>query len=773
MKSLSAFLIGSIALAMAVRAASEPSSKAPAAVRIDLVAELKTESPKPPAGHWIVRPADSGDPIRVEIRPGARSSVELPLGKRWEIGLEAEGFWAVRRVVTVEAKLSEQPVRIEVWPLGAVEGELKLSDKRDKLPKALEVAVLLPAERKTQGPNGRSGCDLKPKNAETVSFRCLLPATKLDLSFQPGGGFAPGYVRGVEISASKARIVKPLILRKGGSVAGWVRVEGGALAPGLCIARIEPALGPSNGNPRLGLSIQSTGQESLVAPDGSFEFVALTPGVYRLKVDQAGLSPFVSGPIQVLAGIQTLLQDAAVLQAPSDLEVVIVPEADPQGQPWQLTLIHSDRVSYGPAFEGSTNEQGIVHAKGLEAGSYSATISDAIGNNYWFDQQFRVGGASGERREIRLDLLSVRGTVRRADEALDAVLLFGGKYGAEKVQMEANSGKFFGVLPHGGGWAVDVEWGEPSRTSTVSVKVEPTGENRADVEIEIPASRVFGRVIDAAGQPAGAALVAVSANKGGSFHTTTDKKGAFEFYGIPEGEATFVADFGERSDRQSSEPLVRGVDAKEATGPIVLELRRAGTWAGRVQSEAGPVAGASVLLFSSKPGPDLSDKVQSDLDGRFEAHLPARVTEAITIVLAPGYGLRGLRLPRPGGTVYLSPEQGSVAIELPDDFEERLNRKEMLAISQDGLFLSLSTLAQWAQKQGSPIIPFHPRLVIPGLAPGSYQACFAPLDAAILNAGLVDPRSCVGGNLQAGGVLELDMAKTGGSGATSEPSAHR
>jgi hypothetical protein len=71
------------------------------------------------------------------------------------------------------------------------------------------------------------------------------------------------------------------------------------------------------------------------------------------------------------------VQDAAVLYAPSDLEIAIVPEADPQGQPWQFTLIGKE--GYGPAFEGGSNDLGIVRAKGVEAATYLAMISDALG----------------------------------------------------------------------------------------------------------------------------------------------------------------------------------------------------------------------------------------------------------------------------------------------------------------------------------------------------------------------------------------------------------
>jgi hypothetical protein len=151
--------------------------------------------------------------------------------------------------------------------------------------------------------------------------------------------------------------------------------------------------------------------------------------------------------------------------------------------------------------------------------------------------------------------------------------------------------------------------------------------------------------------------------------------------------------------------------------------------------------------------------VQSDLDGRFEAHFPAGVTEAVAIALAPGYGVRGVRLARPGGLLNLSPEQGTLSIQLPADQEERLARGERLAISQDGLFLSLQTLLQWSLKLGTPISPYPAPLVLPGLAPGRYRACFTPIDLVSLNLAVVDPGGCVEGNLVAGGFLDLDMGR--------------
>jgi len=733
-------------------AAEPPQTTEAATVRFELAAALKAPSPRPPVGRWVLRPINSGEPVRVEIRSGQRGFVSLPRDTQWEVGLEAEGFWAPRLSLSIDAKLAGTSLPVAVWPLGAVAGELKLEDRRDKLPKVLEVAVLQPAEKREGGPpNGRSGCDLKPKDDDTMSFRCLLPATKVDLSFQPEG-FAPLYLRGVEISAIKDGQVAPLVLRKGGSVAGWVRVEGGVLAPDLCLARMEPALGPPGGGPRLGQSIQSTANEKAVAPDGSFEFMALRPGVYRLRVEQAGLSPFVSGPIRVLQGIQTLLQDPVVLRAPVDLEVAIVPEADPQGQPWGFMLARKSE-GHGPSFEGASNEQGIVRARGVEAATYYASIRDAVGNEYWSDPQFAVDGPLSERREVRLDLMSLSGTVQFGDEPLDAVVLFGGRYGTERVRMEATEGKFFGALPHGGRWEVEVEWGTPARTSTVTVQVETNGEHRGRVEIDLPATRAFGRVVDTEGKPAGDAVVFAQSESVG-LHTVADREGAFEFLGLPEGSFTFSASLGERNERQSSARIRRDVAAEGATGPIVLSLQRSSLWKGRVQSAYGPVAGATVQFVPAPPAPDLGVTVQSDLDGRFEAQLPPQAAEAIAVVAAPGFGLRGARLPKPGGEVQLSAEQGSLTIKLPaDPTSERPGT--VLSVFQDDLFIPVVALVGWARQLGVPLSP-NP-IVLPGLAPGRYRACYATRDLALLFAGLVDPQACVGGNLPAGGVLELAL----------------
>lgn len=760
MRSLGAFLVVvNIAFGSALSAATGHSPTNVPGIRLVFAAKLMAGSPTPPEGHWVLRPEGEGDPIRVELRPGIASAIELELGRRWEIGLEAEGFWAARRVLMIEAPLAGQPVTLEVWPLGVVAGELRLGDRRDKLPVSLEVAVLRSAEKRGEGPNGRSGCDLRPKDPETVSFICRLPATRLDLSFQPAGGFAPAYLRGVEVSAAKVRrIEQPFILKKGGSVAGWVQAEGGSgLVPGLCFVRIEPALGPPGGGPRLGLSLQSTGLESSIGLDGSFELTALAPGVYRLRVEQVGYSPFVSGPVRVLAGIQTLLQEAVVLHAPVDLEVAIRPESDPQGQPWKLTLIRREGQSYGPAFEGMSDEQGVVWAKSLDATTYSATVSDATGNDYWSDPQFHVGGLGEEKRQILLDLWSVQGTVRQAGEPLDAVLLFGGKHGAEQVQMESSEGRFFGALPHLGRWRVEVEWGTPRRTSTVAVQVKGVGERRGEVEIQVPANRAFGRVVSPEGRSVEGAEVLVE-NLNGALITSTDQQGSFELFGLPEGRTTFVASLGERNDRMSSPLIERSVAAEEPTGPIVLALRRTDSWSGQIQSEHGPVVGATVHLFSTKPGPDLGDTARSDLDGGFAAHLPSGVTEAVVIALAPGYGLRGIRQERPGGIVNLSVAQGTLSVHLPADHEEYLERGERLAISQDGLFLPVTTLLSWSMQQGTSFAKYPAPLVFRGLSPGNYRACFAAaLDIALLNAGLVAPRDCVTGSLTAGGVLKLEM----------------
>lgn len=94
-------------------------------------------------------------------------------------------------------------------------------------------------------------------------------------------------------------------------------------------------------------------------------------------------------------------------------------------------------------------------------------------------------------------------------------------------------------MPKPGKWRVDVEASEPRLRASVNVEVEPE-DVRAFVAIELPDTRVYGKVVDASGTPAAGATVGLSSAIS-TLETEADQKGDFEFRAFPAGAAELFA----------------------------------------------------------------------------------------------------------------------------------------------------------------------------------------------------------------------------------------
>jgi hypothetical protein len=730
--------------------------------------EIEPQAPLPNGlqGKLVLRPQEGkGEPLTLTARVGSPVSVDLPCASEWEVSADFPNAWGPRRAVIAGAAGKPVTTRMALWPLGRIGGAVKLAEKEERLPKTITVRTLpphFPNQRDT--PRGTMDCPVDDQG----KWSCPpLPATTFDLVLS-AGGFIPQYRWGLTVLPEKTTDLGTLVLKKGASVAGWVEVEGGAIDP-ACRARLTPLIGPGGGV-ALAEKIRSTGVEVPVRKDGFFQIEGVAPGDYSLEVRQPGFAEATVHPIAVSPRSETFLRQPVVLTRPLDLELAISPPLDWLGHPWKVLLLQAS--SEAGSFEktlytGAADEQGKVRIPRQTPGRFRMFVTDSLDNQLALET-FQVTGPENASQEIRLKILTVRGVIKLGKEPLAATLWFGGRHGSESVKLESDrDGKFHGVLPKTGWWTVDVVSAAPRFEMRTRAKVESAGEDRASVEIDLPATRVYGKVVDDAGHPAPAATVVLSTDEG-AVHMDSDETGSFDFRGVPEGLAHAGATLSSALGEWSSDRISLFLHDGEDVGPVEVRLRKEIKLAGKVQSARGPIPGAGVMVTAIRPILQGGDSVHTELDGTFTARVPALTELADVIVSAPGFGLKAFPVALgEGATQPLSLEEqsGDLQVLFPSPDNDDRKNATTLWIFQNGLPVPKPVLFQWANAHGRIGVESQKdlkSLSAPEMAPGEYRACLAvpailvPWQASGWTAPLA---KCVSGTLAAGGTLRLDLSQ--------------
>jgi hypothetical protein len=422
-------------------------------------------------------------------------------------------------------------------------------------------------------------------------------------------------------------------------------------------------------------------------------------------------------------------------------------------------------------YVGPVDEQGNLKVARQTPGSFRAEVSDSL-DNQLASQIFQITGPEDASRTIDLKILTLRGTVKLGKEPLaSAELWFGGRRGSSSVKLDADrEGKFQGILPHDGWWSVDIASASPKFEARTKVKVESEGEDRVRADIELPSTRVFGKVVDDAGHPMPAAVVLVSTDQG-QMHKEADETGGFDFRGLPEGIAYAGATLSSVDGEWMSDRISLFLHDDEDVGPLEVRMRKEAKLSGLVESSQGPVPGAGVSVLSIRPSLMGGDSVRTDVDGTFTAHVAAPTELADVIVSAPGYALKAFPVAvdpnaaQAPQALLMEPQGGEIQILFPPSPEDLGKNAVSLWVFQNGLPLPQGNLYQWASGHGQapPEVSGKGRksLTVPELAPGEYRACLAsqavivPWEASGWTAPLA---KCATGTLTAGGALRLDLS---------------
>lgn len=712
-------------------------------------------------GRLVLRPVEGeGGELTFEARAGAPVAAKLPCSSQWEVTAVFPETWGPRVRIEAGAAGMATAHRIALWPLGRLAGSVKLAEKGERLPKQLVVMTLAPRPPAPRDvPRGALEC---PVDAQG-KWQCPpLPATTFDLVLS-AEGFVPQYRWETKVLPGKTSDLGAVRLERGASVAGWVEVEGGPIDAG-CRARLAPLTGLGSGA-RIAGKIRGTGREAPVRKDGFFQFVGVAPGNYSLEVSQEGFAPATVQPVEVWPRSETFLREPVALRRPLQLELAISPPLDWLGRPWKVHVYRFSDASASfseTVYAGSANEQGVVTMPGQAPGRFRVSVMDALDNRL-FSETLEVSGPEEARQRIDLEILTVHGTLKLGNEPLAATLWFGGRFGSSTVRMESDQdGKFHGVLPRDGWWRVDVAASAPKLETRTRAEVKADGEGRATAEIDLPATRVFGKILDDAGRPVPAASFEISTDDV-DMSARTDDSGSFDVRGLSEGMAHAVATFSRSNEQWASDRVSLFLREGEEVGPLELRMRKKKRISGAVRSPLGPVPGAGIAVMPLHPVGTGTDSVRTELDGTFTAQVPDRTETAAVIVSPPGHALQAFVIsagetPQP---LVVGRDGGDLEIVHPDKPGEAAKDGFFLMVFQNGLLLPRQTLYEWALGHGRDVVTQGRIYAVPALAPGEYRACLVPRAAAAAwrDSGWTAPLArCATGQLTAGGTLRLDLS---------------
>lgn len=712
-------------------------------LEISFLFEADTELPV--KGQLVLRPQKGeGEPVRQEIVSAAPLSLRLPSGSMWEVSAEIQGFWVRRTVVALGPPAQAARLSLALWPLGKISGVAKVKGAKEALPRQMLVETLAaPAfAKRPSAPKGTLDCPVDEKG----NWSCSLPAATYDLVIS-AKGLTRHYRWSVPVPPGKTVHLGTIELERGASVAGWVAVEEGGIEP-ECIARLSPLVA-GGADLKSAAKLDRTAREQKVRKEGFLQLTGLAPGNYALLVEQPGFAPVRINPVRVDPGAETFLREPILLRRPLDLQFEIIPPVDWLGQPWRAQVIRNRELPPSPiVFQGAVGEDGRLTVSGQSGGRFRIGIRDSLGNTLYSNEHWADSSNAGPH-SIELHVVSVEGRVRLGDSPLAATLWFGGRSGATSSKMESDEdGWFHGVLPQEGLWRIEVQATEPAITTWTRAEVDASRAGKASLDIVLPDTRVFGRVVDEVGKPVAGADVVIQAESESLF-STADASGRFETRGLPEGLVWLGAETASRVSNRAFAVLAEGSSA----GPIELRLRPAKLVTGRVVSSQGPVTGARVLLLAGDADGGGAQAV-TDTSGTFQVDLPKEVTRIEAIVSAPGFALKAFGGLSGNEPLMLSvaEEAGGLALALPPGVEV-MRKSLVLAAFQDGFYIPGSVLNQWAFDHGGQGTEFR----IPKLAPGHYAVCFVPqyLAGALLMASVPSGSGCDTGILAPGAILSL------------------
>ena len=648
------------------------------------------------------------EPIESSIKEGGSRTFDLKDGVIWSIRAEGDQVWSPERFVQTDQQA--RSVQLPVFPTGQVRAKVKLA-RIGEMPGILSVRFQ-PSEGFGKDRSAEAGavdCPVKEGTAQ-----CAVPTGTLDLRIS-GSPYSPVYRLGTEIEPGVVSTLDPISLVRGASISGFVVSESGDPAPAGTTVKISVG---GSADPRFDRRLSLVDSTAHTDEYGFFQFLGLLPGHYTVVAESKGFAPARLGPIEARADLESALSDPLVLADPIKLDLGVDPARDPWGEDWRIELSQVDPESdrWLNTVEGSTAEGRYIR-KGLSPGTYRLAIIGSE-DTRWLEQTVQLS-AGEEPLFLQIPILHIEGSLSLGHDPALGELWFGTRHGERRVRFDLDEqGEFDGALPGPGRWRL--EW-IPEGQGRVSVALPPVeipDEPRVTLDLEVPDTRLVGKVVDRQGEPVeGATVTAVGGDKGSTpSRVETDEDGSFSLLGLEPGAYAVKAQRASAASAMVPVDLAEGRDAPE----LRLVLQETAPLYGRVESGGRAVAGARVTVWpdlGSSAGVSFLTAVTGP-DGLFQVEAPADAEQLNVLAIAPGFGTRLANLPRSGDgllVVEMNPNPGSLDLGSLEAFDPSTY------VVHDGAFLTLQAFLQIARRFGGGLR--GGAATISGLDPGNYALC--------------------------------------------------
>jgi len=343
-------------------------------------------------------------------------------------------------------------------------------------------------------------------------------------------------------------------------------------------------------------------------------------------------------------------------------------------------------------------------------------------------EQF-VDVVNDEVQRIRFDLekvlvsgLVLRGPEPEPNAVVEAVRLDGNVPPDAGTTLSAatdDEGRYELALWSSGHYWLRVRAGTDAASDSRRMWIASTG---ANVDFVLNRARLEGVVVNDREEPVPGSIVLVVFNQRSS-RIAADPEGRFSFSVSGDGVAKVRALH--QSYRPSAEKEV-AISASENVPPVILQLGKSDRLRGRLLSPAGiPIHGGAVISYERSGANPLKylDSQVTDRDGRFES---IRSTTGTTTFFVTGGGCSLSVLDVAGNPVE------ETVLRCVGDFAGfdltvqsptgEPHRHEALNIVQGSTIIPRAVLGQHLALMGlPPVTDASGRVVIVGLAPGSYQ----------------------------------------------------
>lgn len=707
-----------------------------------------------------VRGNQDQEPRRTWVEAPEKILLVLEQDRAWRLEAVGPGVWA-KPVVVVEG---QRAAKIELIPTTDLRGVV-LTEQGQRMPVEVTVRFQTPEGVPAEERIGETivRCPVRPEGI----LRCPVPVSRLDLRVR-AAGFISHFFWNVRLHVGKPHDLGQMKLRPGASIVGSVVPfpEAGPVVVDLAPYSADQGRGREEEKIRR-LSLKEQPNEH-----GFFHFDGVQPGAYKVVARQGEKARAQYFPVSVLENAESEIRDPLVLEPPVRLVVEIDPQQDFFEKPWRLQLLQLGDTpgSAGAVAEGRVDAVGGFRSDPLDPGDYVLLVRDSTGNQV----AMRELTLDREAEPVRVEIpyVWVTGTVRLGEEPLIADVIFGGRFGAEKVTLLADEeGHFEGALPRDGDWPVHVaSTAPPVARDFLAIPVEaPSGSLAAEVELVLPNTMVAGEVVDAEGRPFEGALVRLREVETNLLMSMqTDARGEFRYHGAAEGAVIVEASARMANGEQAaSENVPLQVDEEHDTESVRLVLHPLRTLTGRVLSATGNVPGAALEVWLADARGRwiaLPGITKTRVDGTFAVQIPAPARRGLMTVLAPGYALRLVpldALPKEPLTLAVEAVAGTLRIDLPEPvrFRDPYQPKPQLFV--DGRAVSFFTIDRWIKiNQGSTT---GPSLTVRQLPPANYTACWMPFSSTSNLLTLTPSGDCKSGFLAPGAELVLELGAEGSS----------